>query len=545
MLGQTRRGLLVGTALLVGCAAPSTTPHVADPNRHHPPTRAPDVSSRIDGYVAQFGKNWGDAFRFNGYLLVTRSGRPIYGRGFGRADEEGRPFEATTVFPIASNTKGFTAAAILRLAEQGKLDVQDRVVDHLPDYEGPATAVTIHQLLTHTAGLPSYTKFEDYVHTQSRARSVDEIVDLFRTRPLLFPPGEQFSYSNSGYALLGAIVEAASGSTYREFLAAEVIAPAGLQHTGYAPTGHCQDELPGFAVGDAERLQLDDQNTHMSNGFSAGGVRSTAADLAAWGTALLDGRVLQASSTEALFSPEQERYAYGWEIWEEDGRRAYSHDGLICGFTNRIALLPEHELVVVAWANNRDFAIDTLVRGVLELVLGEAPHPVDEPPLVELTEKERHDIVGRYQLTEQGRAAATDAGAPQSWLETVSTLVVVDREGELHLDGLGGLLSATADGALVVRSWRVDFRLERDEGGRVTKLHLRQDDISIEYARVPPAPPQGVTLCWSRSPGSGRHPFEHDPNSRPREHHEQDGDPRGRVVAGREPTDQRERNGVE
>lgn len=439
----------------------------------------------IDTFVAEFGRNWGASFRFNGYLMVTRAGQPIYAKGFGTLDEAGRRFEASTVFPIASNTKAFTAAAILKLQEQGKLKVGDRVIDHLPDYPGPAAEVSIHQLLTHTAGLSSYTRFPEYFESQSQARSVDELLELFRERELDYPPGEGFFYSNSGYALLGAIIEAASGASYAEFLRAAILEPTGLDQTAYAPAGHCQDTLPGYTLDDAERLVLDDQNTHMSTAFSAGGLRSSAADLAAWGTALLDGHVLEGDSLTAMFTAERERYAYGWEIGEREGRRSYSHNGVVCGFINRLVLVPDEGLVVVAWANSRDFSIDVLVNGVEALVHGEAPPPIDEPELVTLSADERVQIVGSYGITDAGRAAAIAAGAPESWIEAASSYAVVDRDGVLYLDPLGGLLSATAEGELVVRSWRVGFGLERDESGRVTRMHMRQAGVSMEYARVP------------------------------------------------------------
>ncbi|MEM6994899.1 MAG: serine hydrolase domain-containing protein [Myxococcota bacterium] len=269
----------------------------------------------------------------------------------------------------------------------------------------------------------------------------------------------------------------------RGFLAAEIIGPAGLGHTTFAPSGHCQDERSGFALGDAERLQLDAQNAHMSNGFSAGGIRSTASDLAAWGTALLDGRVLQPSSTVALFTEERDHYAYGWEIGTYEGRRYDWHGGKICGFANQVVLFPDDKLVVVAWANNRDFAIDSLVRGLVSLARGQEPPPVDEPELVKLSEAERGGIVGRYRITTDGRAAALRAGAPEAWLDAVKDLVVVDRGAQLYIENLGGLLSATRDG-LVVRSWRIAFGLERDETMRVTTMHLRQDGASIEYDRT-------------------------------------------------------------
>ncbi|MEM7160184.1 MAG: serine hydrolase domain-containing protein [Myxococcota bacterium] len=471
----------------LGCAS-APTPHNPAATRPGSSSAAETpASQRIDDYVGQFGRHWGEAFRFNGYVMVVRDGEVLYSNGFGRADAAGSPFEATTVFPIASNTKAFTAAAILKLQERQKLSVEDRVVDHLPDYEGPAAEVTIHQLLTHTAGLPSYTTFPKYFETQSRERSVEEILDLFRARPLLFSPGESYTYSNSGYALLGAIIEAASGSSYGEFLASEIIASAGLQDTSFVPAGYCQDELPGYALGDDERLKLDDQNTHMSNGFSAGGIRSTATDLAAWGTALLDGRVLQASSMEALFTAEREHYAYGWEIGELAGQPLFWHGGVICGFQNQVVLLPEEKLVVVAWINNRDFALDPLVPGVVSLALGEEPLPVEEPALVELSEAQRKRIAGQYQITDQGRTAAIEAGAPETWIDTVSALTLVDRGGELYVENLGGLLSATEDGPLVVRSWRVFFTFERDDTDRITGMWMRQGDTSIEYDRAPAA----------------------------------------------------------
>lgn len=471
---------------LCGCASTASPPSAAPTRARPQPTPDDALSLSIDAYVAQFGRHWGEAFRFNGYVLVTRAGDSVYSRGFGVATADGGAFQATTVFPIASNTKGFTAASILKLQEQGKLSVDDRVGDHLPDYQGPARDVTIHQLLTHTAGLPSYTTFEAYAQTQSSARSVQEVLDLFRTLPLLFSPGDGFHYSNSGYALLGAIIEATSGSAYGAFLASDVISPAGLEQTEYRPEGHCQDTLEGFAVGDAEQLEPDEQNTHMSNGFSAGGVRSTANDLAAWGDALLNGRVLQQSSMVALFREERENYAYGWEIAELNGHRLVWHGGVICGFRNQVVLVPDRALVLVAWTNNRDFAIDELVRGVASLTLGEEPLPVDEPELVELSAEQRQRIVGTYRITDQGRVAAREAGAPESWLEAAAELVVVDRDGDLRLDNLGGLLSATADDALVARSWRISFSLERDDSDRVTTMHMRQGPASIEYARASP-----------------------------------------------------------
>lgn len=196
---------LVGTGL--GCGfGPKTTAaaHPTDTVAEEAESSGLDneeFGEILDEYVASFGKHWGDAYRFSGFILVTRGGEPVYAKGFGIADRVTKSVPtADTTFRIGSVTKQFTAAAILELQEQGKLNVEDSVRDHLPDYPEIGDAITVHQLLTHTAGVSNYTSDAEWMETDAaKPHTTGQMLATFQHEPLDFEPGEEFRYSNSGY----------------------------------------------------------------------------------------------------------------------------------------------------------------------------------------------------------------------------------------------------------------------------------------------------------------------------------------------------------
>jgi CubicO group peptidase (beta-lactamase class C family) len=175
---------------------------------------------------------------FSGVVLVAKKGEIIFRRAFGLANREWAiPNTPETRFRIGSITKQFTAAAILRLTERGKLSVHDRLGQHLPDVPDSWHDVTIHQLLTHTSGIPSYTNLPDFLSRISlEERTPREIMELTSGQALEFPPGDRFCYSNTGYVLLGSVVESISGQTYATFLNDEFFQPLGMVDSGYDHT---------------------------------------------------------------------------------------------------------------------------------------------------------------------------------------------------------------------------------------------------------------------------------------------------------------------
>lgn len=171
--------------------------------------------------------------RFMGAAIVVQDGEIVFANSYGMANLEHQvPNAVSTKFRIGSITKQFTAAAILQLQDRGLLDVQAPVATYLPDYPN-GDRITIHHLLTHTAGIPNLTSFPDYLEWMKQSTTLDNLVARFQDLPLEFEPGEQFRYSNSGYTLLTQIIEQISGKSYADYLQTQLFAPLGLENTGY------------------------------------------------------------------------------------------------------------------------------------------------------------------------------------------------------------------------------------------------------------------------------------------------------------------------
>src|SRR5262245_58847839 len=194
----------------------------------------------IDRRAAEFDtlvKAYADLGRFSGAVLVARDGRVLFKKGYGMASyEHAAPNTPQTPFRIGSQTKTFTAIAILQLQEQGKLSVHDPLAAYLSGYPH-GEMITIHQLLTNTSGIPDYITAEGFSHTMGRPHTIDELIGSFKDRPLLFSPGERFGYSNSGWVLLGALIERLAWMPYGDYVREHILAPAGMERSGLEQPG--------------------------------------------------------------------------------------------------------------------------------------------------------------------------------------------------------------------------------------------------------------------------------------------------------------------
>src|SRR5680860_632469 len=167
-------------------------------------------------------------------IIITKGGKDIYAKGFGMANLELEvPMTSEMIFRLGSITKQFTAVSILILEERSKLNVEDDIRLHLPDYPTHGKVITIENLLTHTSGIPSFTSFPNSNEIEQMKLTTSEILDLFKDKPLEFEPGERNSYSNSGYDVLGAIIESVSGITYEEFVETEIFEKLGMHNSCY------------------------------------------------------------------------------------------------------------------------------------------------------------------------------------------------------------------------------------------------------------------------------------------------------------------------
>ena len=316
-------------------------------------------------------------------VLVMKDGAVLLRKGYGLADlEQGIPIEPDMVFRIGSVTKQFTAAAILLLQEEGKLSVKDDIRKHLPDFPTSGRKITIAHLLTHTSGIRSYTDMAAFGRNLREDMSVDEIIALFRDEPLGFEPGEKYAYNNSGYVLLGAIIEKASGKTYEAYLREKIFEPLLMSQTYYgSATRIIPRRVQGYDSANAEFENA--EFLSMTIPYAAGALLSTVDDLAKWdralyGTALLGQRSLDSWwNAFSLTNGESIHYGYGWAISSYEGHRVVGHGGGINGFTCSLLRMPEDRVFVTVLTNRTDDKADPglVARKLAAAAVG---RPVDE-----------------------------------------------------------------------------------------------------------------------------------------------------------------------
>ena len=289
--------------------------------------------------------------QFMGTVLVARGNDILLDKGYGFANAEWNvPNSPKTKFRIGSITKQFTAAAILLLQERGSLNVDDRVNKYMPDAPASWDKITIFNLLTHTSGIPDFTGFADYVSLERLATTPEKLVKRFRDKPLDFQPGENWKYSNSGYVLLGYLIEKISGKTYAEFLQENIFTPLGMADSGYdSNSSVIQNRASGYTPASTELV-----NAHfvdMTIPFSAGGLYSTTEDLLRWERGLFGGKLLSPVSLKEMLTPFKNEYAFGLFVAIMNGHQVIDHGGRIPGFDTALIYYPEDKLTVVVLAN--------------------------------------------------------------------------------------------------------------------------------------------------------------------------------------------------
>jgi CubicO group peptidase (beta-lactamase class C family) len=326
-------------------------------DEHGPGSGAPvPVPRSIQEYLGTLAQRG----ELTGSVFVSRRGTVLVEQGYGLADEVPKtPDLATTQFRIGSNTKQFTAMAIWLLAEDGKLQLAEKICDYVDDCPAAWKELTLQHLLDHTSGIPDYTNFDDFPARIGTPATEAQLIDRFRDRPLEFAPGTRWKYSNSGYILLGQVVSRVSGQPYPDFLRDRIFQPLALGNTVYdlnAPPR--ATHATGYLEPGVEPVFLD-----MTEFDAAGAMASTVGDLARWVRALLDGSLLPATEVAEMFRPKiacppggcalasDVGYADGWFVSDVDGARYVYHWGRIDGFRSSNGFYPEDDVIVVVLSN--------------------------------------------------------------------------------------------------------------------------------------------------------------------------------------------------
>jgi CubicO group peptidase (beta-lactamase class C family) len=292
-------------------------------------------------------------------VLVSKNGEILYSKGYGLADiGYGIPVSTVTKFRIGSITKQFIAAAILKLQEEGKISVQDKLSRFIPDFPR-GDEVTIHHLLTHTSGIASFTNRPDFLKTATVTTTTAEMLDSIKTWKFDFNPGDQFRYNNSGYFILGALIEKITGKSYGEYLKETFFNPLGMKNTGvHASQLILENEATGYAINNGVFEKA--LNWDMSRAGGAGSLYSTVEDLYLWNEALFNGKVLKEASLNAAFTPVvlnngkkpvEMIYGYGWAITDLRNLTFINHGGGLHGFLSHLTRQPEEKLTVTVLTN--------------------------------------------------------------------------------------------------------------------------------------------------------------------------------------------------
>ena len=304
---------------------------------------------------------------FMGSVLVVRDGNILLSKGYGMANVEWEiPNAPSTKFRLGSITKQFTAASILLLEERGTLSIDERVKTYLPDIPASWERITVRNLLTHTGGIPNFTALPTYREMQVSPTSPDKIMAMVTDRPLDFEAGEKMSYSNSGYVVLGAIIEKLTGGSYADFIQKNLFEPLGMTDSGYdSNTAIIQRRASGYMP--SQKGPVNAGYIHMSVPHAAGALYSTTLDLLKWERALFAGKVVNAASLQKMTTPFKNDYAFGLVVHTTNGRRVIEHDGGIDGFNTHMAYYPDSKVVVIVLGNVNG-AAPGAIGGKLELL---------------------------------------------------------------------------------------------------------------------------------------------------------------------------------
>lgn len=335
------------------------------------PVSAQTLDSKIDSII---GMEFNEANGPGGVFLVAQKGQPLYLKAYGKANLElDVPLTSENVFQIGSMTKQFTAIAILMLEEQGKLDVQHAVSRYLPNYPA-GDKITLHHLLTHTSGIKDFTKMKSISEIAQKEMTPQMMVDFFKNEPADFLPGEKFEYNNSGYIILGYIIELVSGLTYEDFIEKNIFEKIAMTHSRYA---NDREVIPQRAYGYHKKTYgyVNKTVINYSVPYASGALISTAADLLKWQNALNQPVLVSESTLKKAFMPYQLNsgetimYGYGWHIKNIDGTLTREHGGSIFGFKSMGVYIPSEDIYVLGLSNCDCHSPTQVVRSIAALML--------------------------------------------------------------------------------------------------------------------------------------------------------------------------------
>jgi CubicO group peptidase (beta-lactamase class C family) len=455
------RRIILAVLLTASCLAQDKAP-IADLPQHAKTARAGDPESiaRMEQIIQAYVPS-----KFMGTVLVAQDGKIVLDKGYGFANLEWDvPNTPTTKFRLGSITKQFTAASILLLEERGKLKIEDPVKKYMPDAPAAWDKITIFHVLTHTSGIPSLTSFPDFASREAQAITPEKLVEWFRDKPLEFEPGMKWNYSNSGYILLGYLIEKISGQSYSDFVQQNIFTPLGMKDSGYdSNSAIIAHRAAGYAPG--KNGPENAGFVHMSIPFSAGALYSTTEDLLRWEQGLFGGKVLTAASLARMTTPFKQDYAFGLGVSTKNGHKMISHNGGIEGFNTALAYYPDDKLVVAVLANLNGGAADNISAKLAQVIHGEKIVLPMERKEIFVSPEILKKYVGTYELTPAFSIVMT--------LENGQLMTQATNQGKLPL-------FAESETMFFLKAVDAQVEFVKNEMGEVTHMVLHQNGRDVK-----------------------------------------------------------------
>jgi serine beta-lactamase-like protein LACTB len=329
---------------------------------------APSLAAQADARLSRYFK----ADQPGVAILLMQDGKVLFKKGYGLANVNQKvPIQSEMVFHIGSITKQFTAAAVMLLVEEGKVNLQAPISSHLENLPKAWKEITVEQLLNHTSGIPDYTDTKGYFKRYKEDITPNQILDYVNTMPLIFEPGTKYRYTNTGYVLLGMLIEKLSGESYAVFLKKYLFKPLDLKYTDYAAESMLEAVLGYNSSGKPAIYES------MTQPFSAGALVSNAEDLARWTLALHNGKVVKPESLARMLTPtrikngEEIPYGFGLAFRKSQGNLLVGHGGYISGFSCYLEADPATKTVVVILHNTSEPKVDIKYFSEFLLLLAE------------------------------------------------------------------------------------------------------------------------------------------------------------------------------
>lgn len=407
---------------------------------------------------------------FNGVVLVAQKGKILLEKGYGYKNAAAKTLnDSNTVFQIGSITKQFTSAIILQLQEQHKLSLQDKLSKYIPDYP-KGDSITIENLLTHTSGIYNYTNGNEYIkNNAAKPVNLDELISSFKNMPFDFSPGTEYRYSNSGYVLLGYIIERITGKSYFTVVNENIFKPLKMTHSGF---DFSNLKSPNKGTG---YFKLSEKSTHpativdSSQSYAAGAIYTTAGDLYKWDRALYTNSIIHDSSLQKAFTPYKSNYGYGWVIDSSYGKKVVMHGGEISGYTGFIARIPSDEICIILLDNKSSPGLAKIAENI-NSILNQQPYDYPKPHKeIDLDSSILKQYIGQYQLA-------------SNFIITISL-----EDGQLILQATGqekNELFAEKENFFFMKLQDVQVEFIKDLNDKVARLNLYQYSQRVSAIKI-------------------------------------------------------------